>query len=824
MEVMKKALVKYSVDQANEHFPKVFIGEDGSHRIVSSGEPLVFNEGETYFLEPAVAGFATDYTKIYARAEHGSIVVYQDGEVVKVALFNTTTGSRLDYNFMYEGDTPVLKDGISAYVHKSFKQIFEDNDLRPMTYYTGVVDMGDFFLYSNWPVSAIDKKTGEIMWFKDDWYDNGDPNDELGGDPVYIDKDKIWALNRNNGISTLHLVHNVRTGEFVTISFEDKWFNEMIALPDGSVVLLEYDEPDGDVARVAWDGSQFVVDHDYAPDGLYVYWGMSIMCNVKFSPDGQRFYITTYEDIRAYSVDDGRRLWIYDNNGEYRSSETIAVNPITGNLYTHYENPENWRNADIHEIDGVTGELIKVVTVENIDTMDNAAMSHDGILFIQGNNEDNFAFIDVMSDPWDITLVMNEDTITQIPYMALPVVTKDAAYFPANNGSIVAADFRNRTVYYLPTTDLPGGQTIYSHGMLAADNDGVLFYSDNMAGIIKVTDKYPGSEWVPFGVVKPLPDDIEPGFYTVFDEEWSPPLENVYDKAMGIVPMSDVPSEENPVYSFGRDYSVSGNTYFTYKMVEGLAEQVGGFTTPGSIGTVMGKWQSPHKFVAMRSGQHTLQPYLIDALEGTVENLPTLVGTGNPSLLFGMEAPNGDFVIVSARANVSTLYTHKLTPGATSMSTHSTYQFPVSDTPGASMSMLLYGAYAKGKFYIFGRHEYWVTSEERRSRNSVILTYDPIADAWETVYYDEVEPEGFSYQSSPVVHGDYIYIGLSAGTRFNTLTNQFEPLPGRPIGTTRPVTGDKSYLDVTGRVIYMVGAGGLNNRLINAAYVIGEQP
>lgn len=804
---MKKAIIRSSGISANGFYPKIVI-KPNEARIVTTGS-VDLQEDELFFIEPPDDKFGTDYILMTAsHPRYGVFVVRYSTTGVSLTLYDTTTGSKLDYNFTFGGELPILddeEDGINIYLHNSVGSMFEI-EYNPFTYYTGVIDTEDAYVVYSYPVAAFDKETGEVLWHLADWYGNGE--EDLDADRVIVNKDKIWTLTDGY---LVNLITDIRTGEFELLELEDS-YDEMIALPDGSVLLLPYYDPGGKVARISWDGNDFQVDTSYGlGSDMSVDWGMDVLCNVKHAPDGSKIYLSDYEKIVAYDAEDGSLLWVYDYDGNYRGSETIAINPLNGNILTHIEHPDSFDDMILQEIDHETGTVARELEIFDVITMDTAAVSPNGILvFIEDDTPGDIVFVDL--EAWDYTLVPGEAGSATTDYMVLPLVTKDAAYFIGiDEKTIVVIDFENKSVRYL---DVTGLVDLYAQGLIAADEDGLLLFISEL-GIIKITDKELDSpKWLKLGVARELPDDLPTGYYAPWDVEWQPPVQ--FSRVDYIVPQFHAADETDPVYGIT---SVTSSTYEVYQIVDGVEELV---TAPinfgGTLHFALCKWQSPTKFVAARTNSTSVAPYLVDVTAETATALPTLTSVGATTRLFGHEVPGGDYVMLRQRSNVYSLLVYRLEPEGASFSTETSYEFPSSD---GSTSLEVGFGYdeAEDKFYASGNYQYYSNAENSTIYLKFLVSYDPTTDTWAEIYVEPGEDWLDRMPLTQAVINGYAY-HFNTGQRIDLATGDVETVPGYDAFKAPFMSPDSGvYLGHDGRVAFTLPFW-MNSNHVRSAYVL----
>ncbi|MFA5626280.1 MAG: hypothetical protein WC965_02230 [Thiohalomonadaceae bacterium] len=790
---MVKGRLVASTSELNNIFPKIGITRNGYARLDTPPEEGVYD----YILEPTDAvtsGFVV--SSIYGAY---LIIFREDGSPV---LYNTTTGSELDYSFIFGGDFPAISTP-RVYTHKSIKNIIAER-VNPNTYYTGVVDTGDtYVLYS--PLTVIDKTSGEVLVYKADWFGTGEGT--LDAEDVLVDKDKIWMLNG----ADVYLITDIRQGTLAATSLSTSDYSNMIALPDGSMVVVPYNSPGSPVFRLWWDGQAIQVDSTYGA-GMSVDWGMNVLCNVKHSLDGTKVFLSDYEKIYAYNVLDGSLAWSYDYDATYKGSETFSVNPLNGNIITE-GNPSIAypEGTTVIEIDHETGVKTHQADLEIVYDMDKFAMSPSGVLFIQDDNTNNMAFIDL--ETWNITEIpYNSAVHPYINYMALPLVVGDRAYFPGDTGILAEINFTDKSVKRLTAGS---GQSPDEFAVLAADTAGILMYSDIGAGILKVTDGEAGSEWLEFGITRELPTSIEPGFYPPWDSTWSMPMSAELTPEL-VVPQNEVPTPQNPVYAL--TYNYSPKSYSVSTLTDGNHAYVGDIPLTKTLGYALGKWQTSSKFVGILNG--TSQPVTLDVDTLTSTNLPLLTGSGTIPSAAGMEAPNGDFIIATRRSGLYPyIFIQRYSQDGVSSTPGATFSFPLQDPLNSTMSLSLSFAHTADKLVVFGTHMRWDATEGRLIENYVILNYLPASDSWVTVYMDETPPQNFVGETAVTI-GNYAYAPQQTGfVRFNLDTGVFESIPvtkHSEIGLS-----GVCYAGNGGRVIYPISSPGFVNSGVKEALVIG---
>lgn len=595
----KRAIKQTVPANANFFYPKIVVNDKTKEvRSVEFG-PVTFGTDETFFLEPPEQGYGTSYDYLVHSNSEGTFVIkYQQ---YNNTLYNTGSGSKLDYKFQYNNDITYplsnLSDNVHVYQLTGYDKLLAAsiaNTIDLYTWYTNVLDLGTEYLNLK-SLYAWDKTTGDVLWSKQDW--------DSTGTPYYIDnarivvtfndiarKNTIWAFNFG---TTLYAVTDPRTGAFLTVDLTPYGtYNEMFGLPDGSVLLAPYGTPGGDIARVSYDGTQLVVDNTFGSgSGLNLTFGMDVVCNVAHATDKSAYYVSEYDTITAYSMVDGSVLWTYTRNGS-SVDEILWVHPVTGNIICD-ENTTS-TDCDVVELDKSTGAVVHTQHFTEFSDMNSSAMFNDGNIFLAEDEQpQRMGFLDISTTPWTFSAVNINDTTNNlldwagyINYQVLPIVSKtnDVAYFVSNNpGGVIAVDYGTKSVVFLPLIAAGKAPPYSGSGhIISAEDNALIYLSDNYLPYkMSVTDLGLPDELSP-ATPSYSPSGLTDGYYETGNATWGP--DKAYYAANSGIYGTDSPTASSPAYvvsghqTYGASY---GFNAFVSEVYDGVMRMKGAVTIPG---------------------------------------------------------------------------------------------------------------------------------------------------------------------------------------------------------------------------------------------------
>lgn len=531
---MKPAVKQTVVGNANAFYPKFVINHKTKEaRMVESGA-VTLGTDETFFFEPPDKDFGSIYEYMVYPSSDGTFLMKY---IQPNMLYNTTSGSTLDYRYHYRKPLSLSTNPNNFHVYQltgsdNLITAFTNSTIPRYnyTYMNKPMDMGSVYLSAN-ALYAVDKTSGNILWDQQDWDNNGTPY-TMGSARVVVDIDKAWVFNFD---TNLHLVTDVTTGSFITADLSGYGtYNDMFALPDGSVLLCPSYNAGGDIARASYENGQIVIDNTFgAGSNLTVDWSTDIQGNVGHALDGSAYYVSNYDYIFAYSMTDGSLLWVYHRNNS-SNNETFHVHPVTGNIFCdeNMYSGTSFTDCDIVEIDKTTGTAVHTQHFSTFDGMGISAMASDGTLFVADTGTvQRRGFLDVSTTPWVFTdATASGVTGGLIAYETKAIVAyNDIAYFPASpnhGGGVVIVDFPNKLVDYVELVGAGkrGPGTSYT-ALIGAEDDSVLFISgDNLPYRMSLTDLGLPNEVSPNTVSSYSPAGLTEGYYASGDATWGPPL------------------------------------------------------------------------------------------------------------------------------------------------------------------------------------------------------------------------------------------------------------------------------------------------------------
>lgn len=690
-------------------------------------------------------------------------------------LYNTTSGSTLDYNYQYKKNISLATDANTTHVYQltGYDNLITQsnaNTISPYTYFTNILDMGSVYLYIN-SLFAINKSDGSIAWSELDWDNTGSPY-YMSTPRVVADIDKIWVFNYG---TTLYLVTDVTTGALTSIDLTTYGtYEDMFALPDGSVLLCPYGTPNGDIARATFNGTNIVIDNTFGSgSGLNLAWGMDIQCNIGHALDGSAYYVSEYDTIKAYSMTDGSLMWTYTRNNS-SVDETFQVHPVTGNIICD-ENTSSGTSSnecDVVEIDKATGTVVHTQHFTEFADMNVTAMDVNGNLFLaEDMAPQRWGFLDLSATPWTFTAVpSNPVDGGNIAYQWLGVssTTNGIMYF-ANGGKIpgvVAIDSVNKTVQFIPLMQAgkaPPDNNSYT--IVSAEDDTLLFMADSSFPYkMSVTDLGLPNELSP--ATQPYaPANLPDGYYETGNATWGPTLAYIQPNS-GIYGQA-APSSTTPAYVVNTQ-DVPAGTYTRVAMVseiyDGVLRFKGNVEIPGGPANLIPMGERADGTIAclVASSSTPVQTGFLDPVNLTWTaggNLPDnnarYYYTGGN---YGMATNGGDFYMFVATS--STMGTYKNASGTTTWTAGTVYPQTVS---------ILTPAYTNSVYYVLGIS----------GTTGYMYSYDPTNDTWTALTAPPALPSSFSGGATIIDAGGgptimYPRLGVS----YNTSTDAWAALTG----------------------------------------------
>lgn len=390
-----KRLKISSPESINTYYPKIT-----DTRVVF--KPQDITGDETFFMEPEeTVGVSHEPILLFSKSNQGSVIT----KLEKYA-YKTSTGSRDDYSFEYDGEIKIPQSDLKTYILNTPRLT---ND-----YFVGITVYKNLLIFTNDIPYAVSMDTGEVVWDLMDTDMSGDHRITVS----HISSDgRMYAHNWYSSSATVFYLYSidVETGEYITHDVSEFPFEESFLKPNGELVLHRrvlgtpyvriFQETEGGFSLR--EPRQEYID---AIDGFYVDMHPSVN-HFYSSKDGSLYYIcNTYTEnvISAFSTETDEVVWTKswtELNMTSTVGYSIPFHKDRGFLLVYQASDTPASEVVLELFDWQTGESISRVTYLDTDGTGGGSdyapewysilnFSHSGNKFYMANDFKDTIFFD----------------------------------------------------------------------------------------------------------------------------------------------------------------------------------------------------------------------------------------------------------------------------------------------------------------------------------------------------------------------------------------------------------------------------------------------
>lgn len=552
------------MQDANEFYPKFVRNSSGSFDVYTTELPTEVASDEL-LINPNENINPLEESYVYVDYADGALLLrIAASEYNVLTLYNTTTGSNLDYQFNYSGNFPTTIDKTQYNFYVPVQGTPTNTNFQP--YFVPTLDLGDILLDLSGVLAAYDKETGDLIWGSQDWFNDGSPEFLEMYLPI-VTKEGILYF----GYSGQYFRVNVLTGEFYTQPYGGAYQN-ILPKPNGDLISFSATTTNPSFL-IHWNGTSLdITQLSGAAENHPRTVGFDHPSrNIQHSLDGTKYVTTSGTAVRIWDTDTDALLHEITIDNWYRGNN-IMVSKDTGLMYI-----DGYTTAQqLYEINPDDGTF----TTSSID-----ADLPDGFWFAMMSPDGKKIFAD---DGWNGQAIIDLDTktVTQTPLKAgfekdytvyaidglspLRIEQNNWGVTVTDDDTLAIIDFNTDTVHGFDgfaderKGKLPSGEkpvlTATTNGVLCAAYDVIYLISSEQL------DYDAAGKNTKFDAGQPLTE----GWYLKgLTDTWYPPYYATPKHVNESYPLSGTYQGAPGVYYFGYRYDLSFYSNVTNREVFG---------------------------------------------------------------------------------------------------------------------------------------------------------------------------------------------------------------------------------------------------------------